>query len=161
MVANRTIFQNFLRLILQETGYFLTVRRLLVVATKYIDPHDVRTLPTLRPWNLRGGHGGKEHIMPTRLYVGSLPYRTTSEQLAELMRAYGDVNDAVVISDRSTGRSKGFGFVEMADGRSAETAISALNGCEFGGRTLVVNIAKERENPGSGRYGSFGGRVRS
>jgi len=78
----------------------------------------------------------------TKLYVGSLPYSTTEQQLNELFSQYGSVQSAKVITDRYTGQSRGFGFVEMATGEEAQKAITALNGSELGGRTLVVNEAR-------------------
>ena len=80
--------------------------------------------------------------MGTKLYVGSLPYSTTEQQLNELFSQYGSVQSAKVITDRYTGQSRGFGFVEMATGEEAQKAITALNGSELGGRTLVVNEAR-------------------
>lgn len=83
-----------------------------------------------------------------KLYVGSLPYSTTEDELKELFSQFGQVISARVISDKFTGQSKGFGFVEMATDADAEKAINAANGAQFGGRTLVVNVARppqERE----------------
>jgi RNA recognition motif-containing protein len=90
-----------------------------------------------------------------RIYVGSLPYSTTEQQLADLFTPYGTVTDSQVIMDRATGRSKGFAFVEMENDAEAEAAIAALNGSDYGGRTLVVNEARERESRGGGER--FGG----
>ena len=95
--------------------------------------------------------------MAKRIYVGSLPYNTTDEQLSDMFGAYGTVTDTQVISDRFTGQSKGFAFVEMDDDGSADSAIAALNGSSFGGRTLVVNEARERENRGGSGGGGGGG----
>ena len=80
--------------------------------------------------------------MTKRLYVGNLAFGATSEDLRELFGQYGSVTSADVITDRDTGRSRGFGFVEMADG--GEAAIEALNGQDMQGRTLTVNEAKPR-----------------
>lgn len=91
--------------------------------------------------------------MSKNLYVGNLPYTVTTEQLHEIFAQFGTVARAQVISDRETGRSRGFGFVEMEDG--AEAAIEGMNGKEFEGRTLTVNEARPREDRnrgGSGRY---------
>lgn len=89
------------------------------------------------------------------LYVGNLPYNTTTDELRDLFAEYGTVSRAQVISDRETGRSRGFGFVEMEDG--ADEAIEALNGRDFQGRTLTVNEARPREQRsrrgGGGGYG--------
>lgn len=89
--------------------------------------------------------------MGNKLYVGSLPYSTTEQQLSELFSEHGTVQSAKVISDRYTGQSRGFGFVEMATSEEAEKAITALNGYALGERTLVVNEARPQEKR------SFGG----
>lgn len=94
--------------------------------------------------------------MGKKLYVGNLSYDMSSSDLEQLLSAHGTVQSAEVISDRSTGRSKGFGFVEMSSDQEAQTAIAALNGKDNGGRALTVNEAKPRENRGGGGYG--GGR---
>jgi RNA recognition motif-containing protein len=94
--------------------------------------------------------------MGKKLYVGNLSYATTSEQLQELFSKHGTVESANVISDRDTGRSKGFGFVEMGSEDAARAAISALNGVQHDGRALTVNEAKPREDRGGG--GGGGGR---
>jgi len=95
--------------------------------------------------------------MGKKLYVGNLSYNVTDAELQQLFAQHGNVQSAVIIQDRATGRSKGFGFVEMGTDEEAQTAINALNGKEFGGRTLTVNEAKPREDrPGGGR-GGFGG----
>lgn len=98
--------------------------------------------------------------MGKKLYVGNLPYSTTSSDLQQMFSAHGTVESAEVISDRMTGRSKGFGFVEMASDSEAQAAISALNGADQGGRPLTVNEAKPRESRpggGGGGRGGFGG----
>lgn len=77
------------------------------------------------------------------IYVGNLPYTTTSDELEALFAQHGQVDSAAVIMDRDTGRSRGFGFVEMPDG-DARTAIEALNGAEYSGRKLNINEAKPR-----------------
>ncbi len=79
------------------------------------------------------------------IYVGNLPYSTGDEELAELFRAHGAVERAVVISDRESGRSRGFGFVEMPDDTEGQAAIEALNGTDMDGRALVVNLARSRD----------------
>jgi RNA recognition motif-containing protein len=84
--------------------------------------------------------------MATRIYVGNLPYTVTNDQLAEMFAPYGQVGDTHVVMDRYTGRSKGFGFVEMADDAAARTAIAALNGQSMGDRSLTVNEARPRED---------------
>ena len=95
-----------------------------------------------------------------RIYVGGLPFRTNSDELRELFGNHGDVTDAAVMEDRFTGQSRGFGFVEMSNPEEAQAAIAALNGAAFGGRTLTVNEARERESGGGGggRSGGGGGR---
>ena len=97
--------------------------------------------------------------MGTKLYVGSLPYSTTEQQLSELFSQHGTVQSAKVITDRYTGQSRGFGFVEMATGEEAQKAITALNGAALGGRTLVVNEARPQEKRpyGGGGAGPPGG----
>jgi len=77
------------------------------------------------------------------IYVGNLPFSATEEETRELFAEYGAVNSVKLISDRDTGRPRGFGFVEMEDG-DADTAIEALDGAEFGGRKLRINEARER-----------------
>jgi RNA recognition motif-containing protein len=90
-----------------------------------------------------------------KLYVGNLTYDTTEDNLVELFSEYGEVLSAQIIIDRDTNRSKGFGFVEMADG--ADEAANALNGQDFRGRNLTVNEARPREDRGRGGYGGGGG----
>jgi RNA recognition motif-containing protein len=96
-----------------------------------------------------------------RLYVGNLPYQTTSEELAEYFSQVGEVVDAAVVQDRETGRSRGFGFVEMAEEQAAADAVEQLNGKPFGGRTLKVSESKPRapreDRGGYGRGGGGGG----
>jgi RNA recognition motif-containing protein len=95
--------------------------------------------------------------MPTKLYVGNLSFRTTGEELKEAFSSVGTVESASVIEDRETGRSRGFGFVEMATPEEAAAAIEAFNGKDFGGRNLTVNEAKPRSDRGGGG-GGYGGR---
>ena len=95
--------------------------------------------------------------MGTKLYVGSLPYSTTEQQLTELFAQHGTVQSAKVITDRYTGQSRGFGFVEMATNEEAQKAITALNGTPLGGRTLVVNEARPQEKRPYGGGGGGGG----
>lgn len=83
--------------------------------------------------------------MAVKLYVGNLPYSTTDADLSEMFAGFGTVVSASVITDRDTGRSKGFGFVEIEEDDKAKAAIEALNGKEQGGRNLVVNEARPRE----------------
>ena len=96
--------------------------------------------------------------MGKKLYVGNLTYGVTDSTLSQLFEAHGSVQSAQVIMDRDTGRSKGFGFVEMGSDAEAQAAIQALNGKEVEGRALTVNEAKPREDRGGGRGGYGGGR---
>ena len=96
--------------------------------------------------------------MSKKLYVGNLSYDVTSSDLETMLSAHGTVLSADVITDRSTGRSKGFGFVEMDSDSEAQAAIAALNGQPHGGRTLTVNEAKPRApRTGGGGHGGYGG----
>jgi cold-inducible RNA-binding protein len=94
--------------------------------------------------------------MGKKLYVGNMSYEVDNAALEQMFAAHGTVESAQVITDRATGRSKGFGFVEMSNGEEAAAAISALNGKDCGGRALTVNEAKPREDRGGSR-GSYGG----
>ena len=99
--------------------------------------------------------------MAKKLYVGNLSYGMTDGDLEKLFQAHGAVQSAQVIMDRDTGRSKGFGFVEMDNDQQAQAAIAALNGQDFNGRSLTVNEARPREDRGprggGGGYGGGGG----
>jgi RNA recognition motif-containing protein len=100
--------------------------------------------------------------MGKKLYVGGLTYETTDSALEQLFAAHGTVQSAQVIMDRDTGRSKGFGFVEMSSEQEAQNAIKAMNGQQVDGRSLTVNEAKPREDrAGGGRSGGGFGRGRS
>src|SRR6185295_6556354 len=100
----------------------------------------------------------KENLMGRKLYVGNLSYEVDSSALEALFTPHGTVQSAQIITDRDTGRSKGFGFVEMNSDAEAQAAIAALNGQENGGRALTVNEAKPREDrPRSGGGGGYGG----
>jgi len=97
--------------------------------------------------------------MGSKLYVGNLSYNTSSSELEQLFGAHGTVQSAEVIADRETGRSKGFGFVQMASDSEAQAAIAALNGQQHDGRALTVNEARPKEErPRSGGGGGGGGR---
>jgi RNA recognition motif-containing protein len=88
-----------------------------------------------------------------KLFVGNLPWTTTEEELSQVFAAYGIVDQVRIIIDRDTGRSRGFGFVEMPDTREAEAAIEGLNGTALGGRTLSVSEARDRdERPRRSRW---------
>ena len=94
-------------------------------------------------------------IMPKKIYVGNLPFSASEDQVRDLFSAHGDVTSVAIITDRETGRPRGFGFVEMESG--AEAAIETLNGTEMDGRDLNVNEAKPREDRGGGGGGGGGG----
>jgi RNA recognition motif-containing protein len=97
-----------------------------------------------------------------KLYVGNLSYNVDNGQLEEMFTKYGQVRSAEVIQDRDTGRSKGFGFVEMSDDNAAREAIEGLNGQDQDGRSLTVNEARPKEpRAGGGGYGGGGGRGNS
>src|SRR5688500_9450564 len=112
-----------------------------------------------------GRHAQRQEIhMGSKLYVGNLSYNVTSQDLESMFSAHGTVKSAELISDRDTGRSKGFGFVQMGSDDEAQAAISALNGQQHDGRALTVNEAKPRESKpggggrsGGGGYGGGGG----
>ena len=97
--------------------------------------------------------------MGQKLYVGGLPYSVTEEQLQELFSAHGTVGSARVISDKYTGQSRGFGFVDMSSSAEAQQAIKALHGSQLSGRTLIVNEARpqEQRSERSGGGGNRGG----
>jgi RNA recognition motif-containing protein len=82
--------------------------------------------------------------MSNRLYVGNLSFQTTEESLQSAFAACGEVREATIVTDRETGRSRGFGFVAMADAAAAQKAISELNGTDLDGRALRVNVAEQR-----------------
>jgi len=97
----------------------------------------------------------------TKIFVGSLPFDTTEDQLHEMFKAFGQVASAKLVTDRETGRSRGFGFVEMANDAEAQAAIQKLNGSNVGGRQIAVNVARPMEKRddrgGRGGGGGFGG----
>ena len=94
------------------------------------------------------------------IFIGSLPYTVKESDLKEFFEEYGEVSSARIITDKMSGRSKGFGFVEMADDEAAKKAIEELNGAEVEGRTIVVNEAQERTERKTG-YGNNSGNRRS
>jgi RNA recognition motif-containing protein len=101
--------------------------------------------------------------MGNKLYVGGLPFSVTEDRLQEIFSAHGSVESSKVISDKFTGQSRGFGFVEMSSGSEAKKAIESLNGTQLDGRTLTVNEAKpmeRRDNGGGGGGNRDGGRNR-
>ncbi len=91
--------------------------------------------------------------MSTKLYVGNLSYSASTEDLNQMFSHYGKVESATIIQDRDTGRSKGFGFVEMGSAQDAQAAIAGLNGHHHDGRALTVNEARPREDRGGGGFG--------
>ena len=96
--------------------------------------------------------------MGNKLYVGNLAYSVRDESLQEAFGQFGTVTSAKVMMDRETGRSKGFGFVEMGSGDEAQAAIRGMNGESFGGRQMVVNVARPREERPAGGFGGGGNR---
>lgn len=94
--------------------------------------------------------------MGSNIYVGGLPYSATEQELSDLLGRHGSVASARIITDKFTGQSRGFGFVEMSSDAEAQAAVAALNGAEMGGRTLTVNEARPQE-PRTGGGGGFGG----
>ncbi len=93
-----------------------------------------------------------------KLYVGNLPYSVNDSELRTMFEAHGAVDSASIVMDRETGRARGFGFVEMSSAEQANAAIAALNGTQMGGRALIVNEAKPREDkPRGGGGGGRGG----
>ena len=99
--------------------------------------------------------------MGKKLFVGNLPFSTTSEQLTDLFSGVGTCESASVVTDRATGRSRGFGFVEMSSAEEAARAIEELNGHEIGGRKLTVTEARERTGGAAGGEARGGPRPRS
>ena len=95
--------------------------------------------------------------MNKKLYVGNLPYTTTADDLKAMFAEVGTVESSAVITDKFSGRSKGFGFVEMSSAEEAEKAIQSFNQKEIGGRKLTVNIAKPKEDRGAGNFGGGSG----
>ena len=95
--------------------------------------------------------------MSVRLYVGNLPFSVTEQDLEDLFGQSGQVESTNIVTDRDTGRSRGFAFVEMDSREAADAAIQALNGYEMDGRSLTVNEARPKESRGGGSRGGFGG----
>jgi RNA recognition motif. (a.k.a. RRM, RBD, or RNP domain) len=114
--------------------------------------------PMIRNGTDAEGFGQKAAIMAKNIYVGNLPYDTTGDDLVDLFQSYGAVASGQVIIDKFSGRSRGFGFVEMANDEEARAAIEALNGSPYGGRPLTVNEARPREERSGGGGGGGGGR---
>jgi RNA recognition motif-containing protein len=93
--------------------------------------------------------------MSSKIYVGNLPYSVTDSSLESNFSEFGSVNSAKVMMDRETGRSKGFGFVEMASAEAAQAAITGLHGMSVDGRSIVVNLARPREERSGGGSGGY------
>ena len=96
--------------------------------------------------------------MSKKLFVGSLSWDTNDEGLRNAFSAHGEISEAIVISDRDTGRSRGFGFVTFDEDESADKAVAALNGTELDGRTIKVDVAQAKQRSGGGGGGGGGGR---
>jgi len=96
--------------------------------------------------------------MGNKLFVGGLSFNTSDDGLREGFARFGEVTDAKVITDRDTGRSRGFGFVTFADDQAARSAMAEMDGTDFDGRTIKVNEAQERTGGGGGGFGGRGGR---
>ena len=96
------------------------------------------------------------------VYIGNLPHSSTETEVRDLFEAHGAVEKITLVTDRDTGRSRGFGFVEMTNASEADKAIAALNGTDLGGRALIINEAKPKSehSRGGGRFGGGGGRGR-
>ena len=103
--------------------------------------------------SLPSGGRGEECNLSKKLYVGNLSFSSTEGEIRAAFESHGGVDSVNVITDRDTGRSRGFAFVEMEDASAAEAAVRALDGSDLGGRTLKVNEAKDRERRGGGGYG--------
>ena len=106
---------------------------------------------------LKGSAHGEKRDMSKKLFVGSLSWDTNDEGLRNAFAVHGEISEAVVVSDRDTGRSRGFGFVTFEDDESADKAIAALNGTELDGRTIRVDVAQAKQRSGGGGGGGRGG----
>ena len=106
---------------------------------------------------LKGSAHGETLVMSKKLFVGSLSWDTNDEGLRNAFAVHGEISEAVVVSDRDTGRSRGFGFVTFDDDESADKAIAALNGTELDGRTIRVDVAQAKQRNGGGGGGGRGG----
>lgn len=104
------------------------------------------------------GEAKQDIELSKKIYVGNLPFQSTESELKDLFGQHGNVESAKIIEDRETGRSRGFGFIEMEDASAADQAIQALDGKDFGGRNLKVNEAQDRRDGGGSRGGGGGGR---
>ena len=111
----------------------------------------------VRKYDLSRVPSGERVPVSKRIYVGGLPYTATEEDLENFFASAGNVKEATIITDRYTGKAKGFGFIEMDTDAEADVAIATLNGADMGGRTLTVNEAKPRDAVGGGGGGYGGG----
>ena len=98
-----------------------------------------------------------KRVMSKKLFVGSLSWDTNDDSLRSAFSAHGEISEAVVVSDRDTGRSRGFGFVTFEDDEAADKAVAALNGTELDGRTIRVDVAQAKQRTGGGGGGGRGG----
>jgi RNA recognition motif-containing protein len=131
---------------------FLSIRNPAFVVSVLLRSHPIRHFF----WSVPAGE--KElFVMSKKLYVGNLSFNTTEQDLEEKFGEHGTVESANIIEDRETGRSRGFGFVEMSNDSEAQAAIEALDGQDMDGRNLKVNEAKPQENRGGGGGGGRGG----
>jgi cold-inducible RNA-binding protein len=134
------------------------IRRLTLIRSA----RDVRSFPRREPDEdlpprISFGNIPRVGDLLMKIYVGNLSFNTTEAELNELFSQHGEVTEVSVITDRETGRSRGFGFVEMKDDNAARNAISALEGTDLGGRRLTVNEARPRPAGGGGGGGNRGG----
>jgi cold-inducible RNA-binding protein len=106
---------------------------------------------------LNGSAHGEKRDMSKKLFVGSLSWDTNDESLRNAFSSHGEISEAVVVSDRDTGRSRGFGFVTFEDDEAADKAVAALNGTELDGRTIRVDVAQAKQRSGGGGGGGRGG----
>jgi RNA recognition motif-containing protein len=110
-----------------------------------------------QPGGPRVGSPTRSYVLAQKIYVGNLPFDAVESEVEQLFAQYGEVTSTALPTDRESGRPRGFGFVEMTSSEDAAKAISALNGTDFGGRSLTVNEAKPREAGGGGGRGGYGG----
>jgi RNA recognition motif-containing protein len=118
--------------------------------------HQLRRWTRIERWHASHPKRQKEELMK-KIFVGNLSFSTTEAELRQWFEPYGAVESATVVTDRDTGRSRGFGFVEMSNNTEADTAITALNGSDSGGRALTVNEARPKTDRGGGFRGGRGG----
>jgi cold-inducible RNA-binding protein len=130
-------------------GHTAEIERWVRRSTVGLPPRAPRVMMSRAALIRAPGHPAREKGT-MKLYVGNLSYDTTEDEIRELFAAYGTPDSVRLITDRMTGRAKGFGFVEFSDDQAARNAMSALNGKEVGGRRLTVNEARPQENRGGG-----------